>query len=211
MSDTAFHDQLICLHYQRYWLPHSRKVSNSSMKRTRVCQIAFVGVALVYLPLLSGLLTVPACGQQNSSAKRPGAGARIVRIEYGTSSGMCLGYCYSQTTIQAGMMRSVSRTNYSLNGNRDIEHPDKKSKHKITTDQWERAKAAVDTESLFALPDKIGCPGCVDEPVDWITVEYSDGTTKSVMCNSGDAATGMADKVKSALAQVSNKGPAKHP
>jgi hypothetical protein len=103
------------------------------------------------------------------------------------------------------MVRSVSRTNYSLNGNRDIEHPDKKSTYKITTEQWEQAKAAVDTESLFALPDKIGCPGCVDEPVDWITVEYSDGTTKSVMCNSGDAATEMADKIKSALAQVPGK------
>ena len=119
-------------------------------------------------------------------------------------------YCYSQTTIQAGMVRSVSRTNYSLNGNRDIEHPDKKSKRKITTEQWERAKAAVDTESLFALPDKIGCPGCVDEPVDWITVEYSDGTTKSVMCNSGDPATEIADKVKAALARAPSKLPSKH-
>ena len=181
------------------------------MRKTRLRQIVLVGVALLYLSLLPELLIVSAYGQQNSSTKRPAPDARIVRIEYGSSSGMCYGYCYSQTIIQDGVIRSVSRTNYSLNGNRDIEHPDKKSKRKITADQWERAKTAVDTESLFALPDRIGCPGCVDEPVDWITVDYSDGTTKSVICNSGDAATEMANKVKTALAQVSTKVPSTRP
>jgi len=135
----------------------------------------------------------------------------IVRIEYGSFSGMCIGYCHSQTTIQGTLVRSVSRTNYSLNGNRDKEHPDMKSKWKITTEQWQRAMAAVDTESLFALPERIGCPGCVDEPVDWITVEYSDGTTKSVMCNSGGPATDMVDKIKAALAPVPSKSPTNHP
>ena len=102
-------------------------------------------------------------------------------------------------------MRSVSRTNYSLNGNRDIEHPDKKSGRKITTEQWERAKAAVDTNNLFALPDRIGCPGCVDEPVDWITVEYSDGTTKSVMSYRGGPATDIK------VAQAHCKNPVSRP
>jgi hypothetical protein len=124
---------------------------------------------------------------------------------------MCYGYCYSQTTIEERMVRSVSRTNYSLNGNRDNEHPDKKSHRKITSEQWERVKGAVDTESLFALPDKIGCPGCVDEPVDWITVRYSDGTEKSVMCNSGGPATEMSDKIKAALVQVPSKAPTRRP
>lgn len=170
-----------------------------------------VRVVLLCVSLFSGLLILSAFGQQNSSIKRPAQDAKILRIEYGSSSGMCLGYCYSQTTIQAGRLRLVSRTNYSMNGNRDIEHPDKKSKHKITPEQWERAKAAVDSESLFALPDRVGCPGCVDQPVDWITVDYSDGTTKTVICNSGDAATGIADKIKAALAEVPSKAPSKHP
>lgn len=86
---------------------------------------------------------------------------------------------------------------------------DMKFKSKITTEQWARARAAVDTESLFALPDRIGCPGCVDEPVDWITVEYSDGTTKSVVCNSGGPAADMADKIKTALALSPRKGQTK--
>jgi len=51
----------------------------------------------------------------------------------------------------------------------------------------------------------------VDEPVDWISVDYSDGTTKSVMCNSGDPATEMANKVKAAIARVSNKVQSKRP
>lgn len=163
-------------------------------------------VSLLYVALFPGLLLAAGPGQQSPPPKRPGAEAHIVRIEYGSSSGMCIGYCHSETTIQAGMVRSVSRTNFSLSGYRDKEHPDMNSKGKITAEQWERAKAAVDTESLFALPDRIGCPGCVDEPVDWIAVEYSDGTKKSVTCNSGGPATDMADKIKTVLARVPSKG-----
>ena len=133
-----------------------------------------------------------------------------MRIEYGSSSGMCTGYCYSETTIQPMTARSVSRTNFSLNGYRDKEQPDMKIKWKITTEEWERAKAAIDPESLFAFPDRIGCPGCLDEPVDWITVKYSDGTEKSVICNRGGPATDVSDKIKAAIARVparARKGP----
>lgn len=160
--------------------------------------------------LLPLLLLAPSSAQQGNPPARPAANAHIVRIEYGSSSGMCMGYCYSQTIVQAGTARSVSRTNYSLNGNRDPGYPDIKKKWKITAEEWQRAQAAIDTEYLFSLPDRIGCPGCVDQPVDWITVEYSDGATKSVTCNSGDAATDIAEKVKAALVRPP-KGPAQHP
>ena len=81
-----------------------------------------------------------------------------------------------------------------------------KRKWRIDAEEWQRVKAAVDTDSLFSLPDRIGCPGCVDEPVDWITVDYSDGTEKSVFCNVGDPATIMADKVKNALPRIPKRG-----
>lgn len=170
------------------------------------------GIRLSVVPaslvLLGGLLS-STLGQDTSPPKHPAPDAQIVRIEYGSESGMCYGYCYNQTIIDARTIRHVSRTNYSLNGNRDSENPDKKSRRKITVAEWERAKAAVDTESLFALPDRMGCPGCVDEPVDWIQVDYSDGTKKSVMCNSGDLATDIVDKVKAAIAVASGKSPKK--
>lgn len=160
--------------------------------------------------LLAGLLplVLAASGfaQQSAPPARPAAGAHIVRIEYGSSSGMCMGYCYRQTTVQAGIARTVSKTNYSLNGNRDPGYPDIKKKWKITAEEWQRAQAAIDTEYLFSLPDRIGCPGCVDEPVDWISVEYSDGTKKSVYCNAGDAATDIAEKVAAALARPASGG-----
>ncbi len=59
---------------------------------------------------------------------------------------------------------------------------------------------------LFSLPDKIGCPGCVDEPVDWITVDYSDGTKKTVMCNAVGPPTEIANKVKAAIPTNSKQG-----
>ncbi|HEX6802275.1 MAG TPA: hypothetical protein VF133_01225 [Terriglobales bacterium] len=143
--------------------------------------------------------------------QRPPVDVLIVRIEYGSLGGMCFGYSYSQTILQARMMRSVLRTAESLNGSGDIELPDKRSKRKITTKQWEGAKAAVDSDSLFALPDWTGCPGCRDEPVDWITVEYSNRTMKSVMCNRGCPATDMVDKIRAALAPSPDKDPLNQP
>lgn len=182
-------------------------VSNLFVKATTAHQNACVGMVLLYVVLSSRLLFAAGPDQQGQPGKRPTAGANIVRIEYGSSSGMCTGYCNSQTTIQPMTARSVSRTNFSLNGYRDTQQPDMKINWKITTEEWERAKAAVDTESLFGLPDRIGCPGCVDEPVDWISVKYSDGTEKSVICNRGGPATDMADKIEAAIARVHRRGP----
>jgi hypothetical protein len=162
-----------------------------------------------FTPLPSAQTAQQAARQASEPAppptQRPQVDAPIVRIEYGSSGGMCFGYSYSQTIIQARMMRSVLRTRESLNGNGDIEYPDKESKRKITTEQWKRAKAAVDTENFDPVPDR--CPGCFDRPVDWITVQYSDGTTMSVTCNRGCPATDMVDKIRAALAQASGKDP----
>ena len=47
----------------------------------------------------------------------------------------------------------------------------------------------------------------MDEPVDWITVKYSDGTEKSVICNRGGPATDVSDKFKAAIARVPRTRP----
>jgi len=157
----------------------------------------------------TALLALLAACQASKPAPHPPerlqVDAPIVSIEYGSLNGIGVGYNYSQTIIQAGMMRSVLRTNDSLNGNRDMEHPDKKSERKITTEQWERAKAAIDLESFFVPVRDSGCPQSFDAPVDWVTVEYSSGLTESVRCDSGCPATDMEDRIKAALAQAPGK------
>ena len=171
-------------------------------------------VTRLCLAMCSGLLLFAgtALAQETSLQKRPSAEAHIVRIEYGWSCGICAGYAYRETVVEAGIARSVSKTNYSLNGIRDRANPDLKKKWKITAEEWDRAKAAIDTESLFAFPDRIGCPGCVDEPVDWIAVDYSDGTKKEIYANSGESAlTEMAENIKAALARAPKKGSTHRP
>jgi hypothetical protein len=153
------------------------------------------------------LAALAAFAQQPAPPHQPAPDAHIVRIAYGSSSGMCLGYCQHETVVTPQAIRTLSRTNLSLSGYRDREHPDMKSRRKITAEQWQRAQAAVDTDSLFSLPDRIGCPGCVDEPVDWIEVEYSDGTKKTVECNAGGPPTHIADKVRAALAPAKPSRP----
>jgi hypothetical protein len=156
-----------------------------------------------YVPLAATILAAfgtLAQAQAPAPPHRPAPDAYIVRIEYGSSSGMCTGYCQQETIVTPQAVRTLSRTNLAFSGYRDRRHPDLKSRQKITAEQWQRAQAAISTDSLFSLPETIGCPGCVDEPVDWIAVEYSDGTKKSVTCNMGGPATDIADKVRAALA-----------
>ncbi len=151
------------------------------------------------------LFAATASAQQSPPPKRPSAGAHLLRVEYGSSCGACAGYANHETVIEAGRARSVEKTNYSDLGIKDKQMPDRKRKWKITAEEWEGVKAAVTADDLFTLPSNINCAGCVDQPVEWITVEYSDGTSKTVVANSGEGLTPMIEDIKAALARPATK------
>ena len=60
-------------------------------------------------------------------------------------------------------------------------------KASITKKDWDELKNFLDAKVLAAFSGRIGCPGCVDEMVEWVEVEFSDGTKKSVAYNEGNS------------------------
>jgi hypothetical protein len=127
--------------------------------------------------LMSGTLTA-----QQAPQADPSPNAHLVRIRTGSYTGMCIGYCDQETIIEPGTMRSISR---SFSENK--KYPEVKMKYPITKKDWDELTNFFDERVLAAFSGRIGCPGCVDERVEWVEVEFSDGTKRGVAYNEGNA------------------------
>jgi hypothetical protein len=95
---------------------------------------------------------------------------------------MCIGWCDSETIIEPGSIRRISRS-----FSEKKKYPEMKTKYAITRKDWEDLQRFIDASVLAAFTGRIGCPGCADELVEWAEVEFSDGTKKSVSYNLGNA------------------------
>ena len=95
-------------------------------------------------------------------------------INTGTYSGFCTGYCSTSFTItpeQIIILKSGSTREASL--------LDQAIQVQFSEKDWNRIIDSIDFQKFITLPDKIGCPGCADAPVNWI--EISDGNqTKKI-------------------------------
>ena len=130
-----------------------------------------VGTLWAQEPLLAN-----ATGQ---SAKPP----RVTRILLSRSSGMCYGYCYVQLEVESGEAMLV-------NHSRDEDTnkcPDLMVRADLSGAHWKELVQLVDREALLALPDRIGCPGCVDQVTESLEVRFSNHTKKIVQYNLGSA------------------------
>ncbi len=127
-------------------------------------------------------LTIGSALAQQALPPRASPTAHIVRVRTGSYAGMCYGYCVrEETTIKPGSIVAVSRT-----FSEKRKYPDVKVKRKITKEDWEGLLHSIDAPALAAFIGRIGCPGCADELVEWVEVQFSDGTKKSVFFNKGN-------------------------
>jgi hypothetical protein len=129
--------------------------------------------------LIAGIL--PARQVQQTRQSDPSPDGHLVRIRTGSYAGMCIGYCDHETVIEPGSMRSISRA-----FSEKKKYPEMKMKSSIIKGDWDDLKSFLDAKVLAAFSGRIGCPGCADEMVEWVEVEFSDGTKKSVSYNLGN-------------------------
>jgi hypothetical protein len=134
-------------------------------------------LSLFATSLIAGTLTA-----QQAPHVDPSSDAHLVRIRTGSYAGMCIGYCDQETIIEPGSMRSISRS-----FSEKKKYPEVKMKNSITKKDWDELKNFLDARVLAAFSGRIGCPGCVDERVEWVEIEFSDGTKKAVAYNGGNA------------------------
>jgi hypothetical protein len=112
---------------------------------------------------------------------------------------MCRGYCDSETTIEPRSIRSVSRSFG------EKKYPDVVTTRTISKADWNDLQQAVNASMMAALTGRIGCPGCADEQVEWVEVQFSNGTKKGVAYNMGQGPAAVAAFLQ-AIKAVENRG-----
>lgn len=147
----------------------------------------------LWIRFLAGSLMIGiALAQHPEPPKNPSPGAQIVRVRTGSSCGWCGGpYYASETSVERALMVSIHRSRGDKKN-----YPDLKTKYRITKQDWEELQQFIDARVLAAFTGPIGCPGCVDEPIEWAEVQFSDGTKRSVSYNAGNAPTAIAELLK---------------
>ena len=146
-------------------------------------------LAKSYFVLFCSAIALAISGSAQPPSKN---GMRVVSIEEAHGSGMCVGYCMFELRITGTRVRYRER---AFPQNRKF-IPDKVVKEKISKEEWNHLLSTFDIADFKALPDRLGCPGCVDEITQSIEISFSDGTKKSVFYNQGDDPPSIRDLVE---------------
>lgn len=92
-------------------------------------------------------------------------------IGYGTSYGMCFGYCNHQLTLTETTMRLVHSAHQASE-----EYPEKVLEKPMSAERWQNLTALADFDTLSALPERVGCPDCADGGAEWIALSESEAS-----------------------------------
>lgn len=98
----------------------------------------------------------------------------VAQVNYGTSFGMCVGYCKHDVSIDS------MYTSYSCAGwTKEVEP----TLYKVQTAKsaWDSVKVLLNNKAFFELPATIGCPDCADGGAEWVEVKLLNGTTHKVV------------------------------
>ena len=97
----------------------------------------------------------------------------LSKVNYGTSFGMCLGYCRNELTLEPGYVT------YVHSGWVDTVETITCS-DKLGNDDWVYYKTQLDVQEFLKLPATIGCPDCADGGAEWVEIELKNGTGHKV-------------------------------
>jgi hypothetical protein len=95
----------------------------------------------------------------------------VMSVRAGTSFGFCVPTAYCETTLEVVDGSAVlTRSSRTLG---DVRTPGT-----LTQGEWEALLAAVDEDTLRALPAVVGCPDCADGGAEWVEVVAADWTKR---------------------------------
>jgi hypothetical protein len=136
------------------------------------------------LSLIAGNSFAHTGPQSTNPSPRP----KVVRVRMGTYAGMCIGWCDNETSFDS---KSIEVIDKSPGDPR--RYPEIKTTTLITKQDWNDVQNSIDATVLSAMNGRIGCPGCVDEPAQWVDLEFSDGTKKGIAYNRGTGPRAITD------------------
>ncbi len=135
--------------------------------------------------ILTGLVVSSLWAQEAPLAKKaahPVKPPQVTHIRFILSSGMCYGYCMQELDVEQGQAILLNHSQ----GEDKNKCPDLKVTADFSDKHWKELVQLIDREALFALPERIGCPGCVDQVIEHVEVRFSDHTKRGVSYNLGD-------------------------
>jgi len=98
-----------------------------------------------------------------SCTKEPSNENELICVESGTRFGFCVGYCAHEVKV------TLQKTSYVKSGTRVDTLPEVRCELQTEPDVWESIESMVD-DAFFALDSIIGCPDCVDQGAEFISV-----------------------------------------
>lgn len=97
-------------------------------------------------------------------------------IKTGTNAGFCIGYCIKEFVITPEKIVYTNSARYF--GEDASELPSITKEVPFSESEWNELVGLVDFEKFGLLPDRVGCPGCADAPVEWIEITYGNKAKK---------------------------------
>jgi hypothetical protein len=110
----------------------------------------------------------------------------IQSISSGLSFGMCRGYCQQSINMTSNPIRLVASKEANF---AQKPYPPVKQQYPFSSAQWNELVALVHLNTFTKLGDTIGCPGCADGGIEYIQVNWINGS-KRVTFESGRAIKG---------------------
>ncbi len=97
----------------------------------------------------------------------------IVQVSYGTSFGMCVGYCkHDMVLLPNQVTYTCSSWNNSLEPVTQTES--------LSATSWNSIKTDFNENAFFDLPETIGCPDCADGGAEWLEIKLVNGKIHKV-------------------------------
>lgn len=100
-------------------------------------------------------------------------------ISYGTSFGMCAGYCYNELSV-TGNKSTMTR---QKNGDPTAT---KKCNNSVSETEVNEIKKLLNNSEVYKLPKTIGCPDCADGGAEWVAFK-SGGKAYKITFEYGNA------------------------
>ena len=86
-------------------------------------------------------------------------------VRWGTSFGMCAGYCRTELAIASTSLQ-LTRTSWNPQQN-----PPVVQQQAFTEADWKKLLERVDADKVQGLQETYGCPDCADGGAEWVEVE----------------------------------------
>jgi hypothetical protein len=92
--------------------------------------------------------------------KQAASPPRVVSIQYTTGAGFCGCYCGGELQVNPEKATLFVRPALECQRRNPKKYREFKVEADFSSKHWRELEQLVDHDALFALPDKIGCPGC---------------------------------------------------